>query len=222
HPERRMDSVVSIIIDRVLGLYSFFILTLLAVAWDWRFVFSHENIRWVAMAATFLFAGMTVFFLVVFSQRLSRRTGLEFVQGKIEPVKKLVKALQRFGKDRKIIALSVLVSILAQMFTLVFFFYLGRAAGEADISWRAVLFVVPMGFLVTAVPIAPAGIGVGQVAFLYLFKAYLEKQTQFGATAITAYQLTVVCWALLGAVLYLRRRKPYDVEQMTEMAETPA
>jgi hypothetical protein len=67
---------------------------------------------------------------------------------------------------------------------------------------------------VTALPIAPAGIGVGQVAFNYLFQAYLQKPTGFGATAMTAIQLSTVCWALIGAVLYLRRRRPHDLEEI--------
>jgi hypothetical protein len=78
-----------------------------------------------------------------------------------------------------------------------------------------------MGFLVTAVPIAPAGVGVGQVAFHYLFQTYLDRPTTFGTTAITAFQLTLVCWAVVGAVLYLRRRKPKDLDQMAKLSEAP-
>ena len=109
------------------------------------------------------------------------------------------------------IALSVLVSLLSQAATMVFFYQLAQVMGELDVTWKAVLFAVPMGFLITAIPIAPAGIGVGQVGFSYLFQAYLDRPTQFGATAITAYQLTVVCWALVGALLYLRRKKPKEL-----------
>ncbi len=78
-------------------------------------------------------------------------------------------------------------------------------------TFNAILFAVPMGFLVTALPIAPAGVGVGQVAFAYLFQAYLQSDTQFGANSITAYQLSAVAWAIVGAFLYLRRKKPKEL-----------
>jgi glycosyltransferase 2 family protein len=212
HPNRKMDAVLSIVIDRVLGLYSFFILTLVAVAWDYEFVASHEKIRWVAVSCAFVCAGMTAFFTVAFSERLSGLFGLTYLARRIMIVDRLLVAFQRFGKNKAIIALSVVVSFLAQLAAMIFFYQMALIAGETDITWKAVLFVVPMGFLVSALPIAPAGIGVGQVAFAYLFQAYLQKTTQFGATAITAFQLTLVCWALVGAVFYLRRRKPHELE----------
>lgn len=212
HPQRRMDSVLSIVIDRVLGLYSFFILTLVAVAWDYEFVSTHEKIRWVAVSCGFVFLGLTAFFIVAFSQRLSALTGLAFLARRARVVERLLEAFQRFGKNKSIIGMSVVVSFLAQLVAMIFFYQMALVTGETDITWKAVLFVVPMGFLVSALPIAPAGIGVGQVAFAYLFQAYFQKPTQFGATAITAFQLAMVCWALIGAVLYLKRRKPHELE----------
>lgn len=208
HPERKVDSILSILIDRVLGLYSFFILSLIAVIFDWNFVMNHEKIRWVAFLCFLIFLGLTIFFTVAFSERLTRALGLQYLMGKVAMLKKAVEAFQRFGKNRKIIAMSVLASIFGQVFTMIFFYQIAVFSGETAITWKAVMFVVPMGFVVTAVPIAPAGIGVGQVAFLYLFKIYLEKETTFGTTAVTAFQLCVFCWALLGAFFYMRRRKP--------------
>lgn len=212
HPQRRLDGVLSIIIDRVLGLYSFFMLTLFAVAWDFDFVSSHEKIRWVALMCFLVFLGMTLFFVVTFSHRLSRLFGLGFFERRIPFVHRVVEGIHHFGRDRKIIALSVFVSLVTQLVTCVFFYQMGILSGETDISFKAVLFAVPMGFLITAIPIAPAGIGVGQLAFSYLFQAYLQKDTSFGATSITAYQLSVIVWALIGAVIYLRRKKPRELE----------
>jgi hypothetical protein len=219
YPNHRLDVAMSVFIDRVLGLYSFFILTLIAVVFDFDFVMGHEQIRWVAVMAALVFAGMTLFFIVVFSHRLSHALGLGFFEKRVQVVHKAVLAFHRFGQKPVIIAWSVFVSVVAQLVAMLFFYQLALMTGETAITWRAVLFAVPMGFLVTAIPIAPAGIGVGQVAFLYLFKTYLQHDTQFGATAITAYQLTSVVWGLVGAVFYLRRRKPAELNTaVAEMA----
>lgn len=208
YPERKVDSILSIVIDRALGLYSFFVLSLLAVGIDFNFVMEHDQLRWVALLCFLIFLGMTVFFAVAFSERLTRLTGLKFLMQKISALHKVIDAFQRFGEDRKIIALSVLASIFAQVFTMIFFYQIAVFSGETAITWSAIMFAVPMGFVVTAVPISPAGIGVGQVAFHYLFQLYLNKETSFGTTAITAFQLSLVTWAILGAFFYLRRRKP--------------
>ncbi len=212
NPDRRLDSILSIIIDRVLGLYSFFMLTLVAVALDFEFVSTHEKIRWVALMCFLVFVGLTCFFTVAFSHRLSHLFGLGFFERRIPIVHRIVEGIHHFGQDRKVIALSVLVSLLTQLITCAFFYQMGIVSGETALTFNAVLFAVPMGFLVTAIPIAPAGIGVGQVAFAYLFQAYMQKETQYGANSITAYQLSVICWAILGAVIYLRRKKPKELQ----------
>lgn len=219
HPDRRLDAALSVAIDRILGLYSFFILTLIAVALDFDFVSTHEQIRWVALSCALIFAGMTVFFLVVFSHRLSHLFGLGFFEKRIAIVHKLVIGCQRFGQNRRAIGTSVLVSLGSQLIAMAFFYQLAKVSGETAVTWNAVMFAVPMGFLVSALPIAPAGIGVGQVAFLYLFSAYVQQDSQFGATAITAFQLTNAAWALVGAALYLKRRKPQDLTQMAAMQD---
>lgn len=221
YPDRRMDSILSVAIDRILGLYSFFILTLVAVAWDYDFVMSHEQIRWVAILCFLIFLALTAVFTVGFSERLSHLFGVSILRKKISPFDKLMEAFHRFGKNRKIIFFSVVVSIFAQMFAMLFFYLLAQISGETDVTWNAVMFAVPMGFVITAVPIAPAGVGVGQVAFLYLFQTYLNRPTQFGTTAITAFQLTTICWAIVGAFLYLRRRRPSDLAHMAEIVEAP-
>jgi len=221
HPARRLDAALSIFIDRVLGLYSFFIFTLIAVVWDFEFVMAHEQIRWVALLSALIFSGMTLFFLISFSERLYRQTGLQWLATHIGPFEKIMSGFQRFSRDRMVIVTSVGVSLLAQLMTMIAFYYIAVAMGETDVTWKAILFAVPMGFLVTALPIAPAGVGVGQVAFLYLFNAYLGKSTQFGAISITAFQLALALWALVGAVVYIRRHKPNEFNKMqVELQET--
>ncbi len=222
HPERRLDGALSIVIDRALGLYSYFILTLLAVLWDYEFVLSHEQIRWVALSCLIIFACLTVMFTIGFSQRLSHLMGFTILRRRVGAFDKLLEALHRFGKNRQAIAISVGVSLLAQFFCMLFFYILAQIMGEYGVTFNAIMFAVPMGFVVTAVPISPAGVGVGQVAFHYLFQTYLERPTQFGTLAITAFQLTLMVWGISGALLYLRRRKPHDLRKLTEMAEAPS
>ncbi len=222
NPERKVDSVLSIIIDRVLGLYSFFLLSLIAVAFDFQFVIANEKIRLVALLCFIIFVGLTILFTITFSKRLTKASGLHFFMSRISALNKLVEAFQRFGRDRKVIAASVLVSVLAQLITMLFFYQVGIVTGETGMTWKAVMFAVPMGFVVTAVPISPAGIGVGQVAFHYLFQIYLDKPTSVGSMAITAFQLCLAAWALLGAFFYLRRGKPRELSAVGAAMESSA
>jgi hypothetical protein len=65
-----------------------------------------------------------------------------------------------------------------------------------------------IGIIVQALPISPAGIGVGQAAFFFLFNLSLGKESQLGPTAITMIQIMQFMWGLVGAYFYLQRKKP--------------
>jgi len=60
--------------------------------------------------------------------------------------------------------------------------------------------LVPLGLLLTAIPVSPAGLGVGQVAFLALFHWVGTSQ---GANLFTLYMASYVVINLTGALLYL-------------------
>ncbi len=130
YPDRKMDSALSVLIDRILGLYSFFILSLVAVAWDLKFVLSHDKILWMAALCLLIFLGMTVFFLLSFSPTLYRLSGMKFLVQRLEPLHRVMEGFHRFGQNRRILAYSVVVSIFAQVFTMVFFYQIAVLMGE--------------------------------------------------------------------------------------------
>lgn len=219
HRERRMDAILSILIDRILGLYTYFILTMVAIIADLKFILSHDQIRWVALSCSLVFAGMTVFFMIGFSNRLQkvfRLDRLSRLSPRLKKIEQVMHAFQQYGRSRKVIVGSVLVSLASQLTIMLFFFGVGQALGETDVSWKAYLFSVPMGFLCTALPVAPAGVGVGQVAFHYLFQAYMGRDSDLGTLSITACQIAVLAWSLLGAYFYVRYHRPTDDKEILE------
>jgi len=58
--------------------------------------------------------------------------------------------------------------------------------------------LVPLGLMVTAVPISPAGLGVGQVTFLALFQMAATSQ---GANLFTLYMASSALVNISGASL---------------------
>jgi hypothetical protein len=88
----------------------------------------------------------------------------------------------------------------------------GEALG-VSIPLTAYLFCIPLGFVATALPIAPAGVGVGQIAFLFLFHAYAPESRDMGAAAITAFQMAMLAWGAVGAVFYVKYKSPVASEE---------
>jgi uncharacterized membrane protein YbhN (UPF0104 family) len=91
----------------------------------------------------------------------------------------------------------------------------GTVSGLNSMSWATYFLVAPLGFMATAIPISPAGVGVGQAAFYYLFNLYSGEKTDLGPTVITAYQVALFAFGVVGAVFYLQRKEkiPKGLEQ---------
>jgi len=68
-------------------------------------------------------------------------------------------------------------------------------------------FIVPLGMITMSIPITPAGIGVGQAAFLKLFEWSLGTKTTIGADAVTIWQVLAIAISLVGSYFYVSYAK---------------
>ncbi|MNL45250.1 hypothetical protein D3C87_1678810 [compost metagenome] len=111
-----------------------------------------------------------------------------------------------YGNDKLRLSGVLTLSLLSQTCAILFLFLAATAAGFQEAPLKTFFLVAPLGFMATAIPISPAGIGVGQAAFYFLFNLYIGKETEVGPTAITAYQVGSFLVSLAGAFFYLRRK----------------
>ncbi len=78
-----------------------------------------------------------------------------------------------------------------------------KALGVEGMSRTAVFVVVPLGLLVTAIPLMPAGVGTGHAAFLWLF-TFLG--TDRGADVFSLVAFYNILFGMIGGLVYLRFR----------------
>jgi uncharacterized membrane protein YbhN (UPF0104 family) len=118
----------------------------------------------------------------------------------------LCQATHEYARNLSLIRTVLGISFLSQGLILVSFILLGITL-DMGVPLMSYLVLVPLGLLVTAVPIAPAGLGVGQVAFLALFRMAGSSQ---GANLFTLYMAACVLINLVGALLvpFLRLSAP--------------
>jgi len=211
NPQRKMEAVTTVMMDRILGLYAMVGMAVASVLFDVPLILSSGTLKALGLATVGLFVGMTVFFLIVFSRRLTQLFRLERLLHALPMGQKFVQvfeAVHLYTHSRAAVAWSLVLSLLSQLVAVAFIYAVGYMLGDHEVTVQTYLFAVPIGFIVSAIPILPAGIGVGQVAFSYLFRLHSHTDTSIGQTAITAYQILVFAWSLLGAIFYLMRKKP--------------
>jgi uncharacterized protein (TIRG00374 family) len=211
HSQRKVDAVVSVLVDRILGLYGMVIMALTALVFNMDVVLQKSELVVVALGAGSVFILLTGFLAAALSRRVRSVLRLDLWLKKIPGGHlglKVYDAFQCYRSHGKVLAWSMAISFASQMVAILFILFVGYVIGETDLPLATFLFAVPLGFIVSALPIAPAGIGVGQYAFLALFRMYSGTETNLGQTGITVFQVTMFLWGLLGGYYYLKKKKP--------------
>ncbi len=207
-PEHKYSAAVSIFMDRAIGFFVMTIVASLALIFNWELVQSSHPLT--AIAAVIFALAMMFFLFFGFSLSLRIRQS-HFIEKffKILPFgskfRQVYLSLHSYRKCPRELFAAILISFASQFIGTYFFFLVGQIL-HIELALGLYLFIVPAGMIVMALPISPAGVGVGQVAFLYLFNLVLGKESHFGATAVTLSQVIQLCWALLGAIFYIQRK----------------
>lgn len=99
------------------------------------------------------------------------------------------------------VLVSLLISLVIHLLAVAGFILLTLAIGESWISNLATTVLAPLGLLVSAIPVLPAGIGTGHAAFSWLFFQIGSKR---GADLFTLYVLYKFLEGSVGGLIYLR------------------
>ena len=214
HPQRKLQAGFTIVVDRLLGLYVMSFVALVALAVNYSLL----NREWMLLTTAFgvlcLFLFMTTFGCLSCSRRLNKKLLSLFKKSPHSIVWSLYEALHSYRENKSALFYAMGLSALAQLFMIFCFLLVSRILGE-DLELMAYFFAVSVGFIISSVPIAPAGIGVGQVAMLFLFEVYSGIPAQTGPIGMSMAQLSLLVWGLVGAYFYLRRQ-PHMVSYKEE------
>lgn len=219
NPGSKVVAVTSVLMDRILGLFAMILMALLVMFYDMNHVLKIPvllTLFWFILA---LFLGFTVALSLIFSQNIYQSGILKKVIRKLplsEKFMKLYESIHLYGNDGKRVLLVIVMSLIAQMCSVLFLYLVGMVAGYTDISAKTYFLVAPLGFMATAIPISPAGVGVGQAAFYFLFNIYTGTTSEVGPTTVTALQVGSFLISLLGAFFYLRRKDRKEVSHLDE------
>jgi hypothetical protein len=118
-------------------------------------------------------------------------------------VMQIYEGLRHYHHHRIAVLKALGISIVIHMAVGWSFLQFAKIFGADHLSLLAVYTIFPLGLLVTAVPVAPAGLGTGHAAFLYLFNLIGCPR---GADIFTLYALSQLFYGFVGGLVYLRFR----------------
>jgi hypothetical protein len=95
---------------------------------------------------------------------------------------------------------------------------IAHALGDSHLPLVSLYVVVPIGLVLTSIPIAPAGVGTGHAAFLYLFHLIGSDR---GADVFSLYAIGNLFTGLIGGLVYLQfKAHNPDIRSALHASET--
>ncbi len=198
NPQRRADALVSVIVDRGLGLLVLVGLASLVVLLTGE---QFRELRWPVLAC---FGAMLLAIVVVMHPLPRRLLGLSRLLERLpqsERLKSIERALHEYVHHPGEMLLAVALSIANHCGIAGAIMAIGQAFG-ATLSFPAYLGIMAIANTVSSLPIAPSGLGVGEVLIGYLF--HLVGSTQpLGVAVSVTYRLLTVALNLSGGIFLL-------------------
>ena len=211
---RKTEIFLTVLLDRVLGLFAMFIAAALATLLYlpqlpafWR----DQRLPSLALIAVNLGClGLWLgYVLVVRNQRFTRNRFFTFIiralrfltpaflQGLLA---RLRAAFELYRQDSKVLSKHVAYSTLVHFANALTLFFLGRALGEKAMSFIEYCLATQVANTTGLLPLTPGGIGIRDVVSSTFFKAFAaEPATAAGSIPVLASGLMIIT-ALLGAL----------------------
>lgn len=199
HPERRADALMSVIVDRGLGLL---VLIGLAVVVTW---WPGSHFSEVKLPVLLTFVGILLGMWAFLAPLPRRILGIERLLAKLpqkDRVAKLDAALRLYGSHPGELALATVLSILNHGAIAWSLLALGRAFGDTQLSYPEYLGVAAIANTISSIPIAPGGWGVGEALYGSLFHMLGAPVTLGIAVSIT-FRLLSMGMGLVGGLFLL-------------------
>lgn len=200
-PKQITDVGTSVLFDRILGLIAMLILTLFVLFLEWDLVLQVKQIQFFLWLVAGLLFTALFFAAIGFSSLFDRLNFLKKLP-KGEKIHKILMAFHLYGKTPKVILKTIGISFFSQMCIVLFSYFVGLG-WDMNWSFSMYLFVIPLTTLAMAIPITPAGVGVGQAAIYFLVKAFTGQELDIGPNIITLFQVMSLLWGLWGAYFYV-------------------
>ncbi|HEX6886107.1 MAG TPA: lysylphosphatidylglycerol synthase transmembrane domain-containing protein [Planctomycetota bacterium] len=206
NPGRGAEALVTVLADRVFGLLALAVLALLVV------LVAHEVEEFAALRRYLLYGlGAVLLGLALYANKgLRRRVGLSALVDRI-PVGAKLRSLDRAalaylkqpGPMLGAFAFSCVNHLLVTFGAVTLGQALGVSASQVSlVEWFV---VVPVANLVSAVPLAPGGWGVGELAFAGLFQM-IGASPALGVAVSVTFRLSQLGLSLLGGAYLLLPR----------------
>ncbi|MBN2449124.1 MAG: flippase-like domain-containing protein [Lentisphaeria bacterium] len=223
-PARKAEAVLTIFLDRVVGLLGLFLVAAVAVLASLPMILGMDS-RFRPLQAGALVVGLGsiggvagVLLLEYRSRILAhpRAAALlsrcaRHVPARVAAIlARLAQAIELYRERRGVIVRATLLAVAVHVLLAVDLFLVGKALGERTLGLQHYVVVASVANTVASVPITPGGMGTRDATAAAFFTAFAaEPVAAIGSIPVTL-SIVFVLWALVGAVVFLASPGAHD------------
>ena len=209
----KTQSVSIVFIDRLFGVFTLFILALLALLLTSTEISFIPNIKfWILMAVAAGFIGIYILFFQArpISQFLHRHAQTK-PNLLIRLLEKIFDVFAVYNGKPGVLFTALLLSLLLQINVILHYYLLALSLG-IDIPLQAMFIIVPVAIVVMMVPVSINAIGVREAIFVTMFGLYGVSNADALAFAWMSFILSSML-GVIGGLVFMMRKK---VEPVTD------
>lgn len=196
--------VTSVVMDRILGLFGLLILLGISSLINYNELVNISPALKTMVHFNFLLSfGMLVFLGILFLPEKYQNHIKKIVHFLPLVKNHALKTLDQIwiiGNNKRIVFKAIGISIITHIFNIMAFWTLVQPFLTVSIPTKYAFSFIPIGFLTVAVPISPAGLGVGHAMFDKLFSLFGQMN---GASLFNFNFVSMVLVNLVGIIPYL-------------------
>jgi len=203
---KRAEAVMTIIVDRGIGLFALLFLGAGAGILNWK----QPEMRSPVLTVLLLFVISLVLILSAFNRRLLEKAS-RGSRGNSKPSRikellgKLYRAFYYYKSCPRVLAQAFFISLLLQTLMIVINYQIARGLGIRNVGIGYFFLFIPIISVISAIPISVAGWGIGEISYKEYF-GYVGLDAGISVSISLVLRLMLLAWSLIGLPLYLLHR----------------
>jgi uncharacterized protein (TIRG00374 family) len=214
--DKKQEAILTILLDRALGLFGLFLLASLMVLLSLPFLMQlDQQYRPVKIASYVVGLGSVAGILgmgLIETRRIVARFSVtsnvvNFVakklpRGIVSCLERLVSGLELYRQNRSTILSAITLSVIVHLCLALNLFFIGVSIGEDILGLRHYFLASPVANAVAAIPITPGGIGTRDATIAMFFSVMGASPQKAGVVPVIM-TFVILFWGLLGGITYV-------------------
>jgi len=215
----KTNVMMTLLLDRVFGLAGLFVFCGVNLLTHLDAVYANQEIEHLASLLLIAIAVVVLLLLIVFIPLPHSVLGfIEKIAGRqtgftvLKPFGNIFQAMRMYRGHAGSVLMAIVISAVLQAFYMLYAWQIAQLVSEQNTDFVSFSVAFPLGILMSAIPLAPGGLGVGHVAFENLFQLVGLVR---GADVFNVVVLSQMTMSLSGAIPYAILKKKLPAHSAT-------